>query len=60
MLLRKSEFKSGSSYENVLARAKKALGKDAEGYRKEFITLVEKAQGFALKNIAKKEEVASN
>lgn len=60
MLLRNSEFKSNASYESVLARAKKAMGKDAEGYRKEFIMLVEKAQGFASKSIAKKEEVASN
>lgn len=41
MLLRDSEFKSNSSYKSVLAMAKNSMGKDEEGYRKEFIQLVE-------------------
>lgn len=53
MLLRNSEFKSNASYESLLARAKKATGKDVEGYRKEFISLVENAQ-----LLTKKGEVA--
>lgn len=43
MLLRNSEFKSASSFEQAIAIADKAKGKDVEGYRKEFIELVRKA-----------------
>ena len=48
MLLRNSEFKEESSYENVLLLARKAKSRDEEGYRKEFIELVKKAS--ALQN----------
>jgi len=44
MLLRDSEFKGTSSYENALKMAKNAKGDDAEGYRAEFISLVQKAE----------------
>ncbi|MDF7807528.1 von Willebrand factor type A domain-containing protein [Pontiellaceae bacterium B12219] len=44
MLLRGSEFKGNSSYDDILRRAKAAKGSDDEGYRAEFIRLVEKAQ----------------
>jgi len=44
MLLRDSEFKSRSSYRQVLELAKGAKGKDAEGYRGEFIRMVETCQ----------------
>ncbi len=44
MLLRNSAFKSNASFENVLALARKARGNDDEGYRSEFIRLVESAQ----------------
>ncbi|MEO5943766.1 MAG: von Willebrand factor type A domain-containing protein [Ferruginibacter sp.] len=44
MLLRNSEFKGNSSFENVLSLAKSSMGADAEGYRKEFIGLVKKAE----------------
>lgn len=44
MLLRGSEFKGTASYEDILRRAKAAKGSDTEGYRAEFIRLVEKAQ----------------
>jgi Ca-activated chloride channel family protein len=43
MLLRNSEFKSTSSFSNVLLLAKKAKGNDEEGYRAEFVRLVETA-----------------
>ncbi len=43
MLLRNSEFKGEASWENTLAMAKKAKGRDAFGYRAEFIQLVQKA-----------------
>lgn len=47
MLLRNSEFKQEASYTNVIQLAKTAVGKDAEGYRKEFIQLVKKASAIA-------------
>ncbi|MEQ9468739.1 MAG: von Willebrand factor type A domain-containing protein [Ekhidna sp.] len=43
MLLRDSEFKGDLSYEDVLSLAKSAKGKDAFGYRAEFIELVDLA-----------------
>lgn len=42
MLLRKSEYASKSNYRQVLDLAMSAVGKDTEGYRKEFIDLVRK------------------
>lgn len=47
MLLRNSEFKSEASFDNVLQLARKAKGNDEEGYRSEFIRLVESAQMLA-------------
>ncbi len=44
MLLRKSEFKSNASYNQVITLAKNAKGKDSEGYRSEFLKLVESCQ----------------
>jgi len=42
MLLRNSEYKKNSSYENAKQLATNALGKDMEGYRKEFLALIDK------------------
>jgi Ca-activated chloride channel family protein len=50
MLLRNSTFKSQASFDNVLTLAKKAKGNDEEGYRSEFIRLVESAQLLAKEN----------
>lgn len=44
LLLRGSEFKGSASYGAVIERAKESKGADSEGYRAEFIRLVEKAQ----------------
>lgn len=44
MLLKKSEFKGSSSYKEVLKLAKGSKGQDEEGYRAEFIKLVEVSQ----------------
>lgn len=44
LLLRNSEFKSASSFSNVLSLARKAKGNDEEGYRSEFIRLVQNAE----------------
>lgn len=44
MLLRDSEFKGKSSYQQALKWAQGALGQDLAGYRREFVRLVELAQ----------------
>ena len=44
MLLRDSEFKGDSAYQAVLKLAKASKSKDNEGYRAEFIRLVEMAE----------------
>lgn len=44
MLLRNSEFKGNVTFKSVLASARAAKGKDDEGYRAEFIKLVEMAE----------------
>lgn len=44
MLLRDSQFKKDSSFDQVLELAKASKGKDDFGYRAEFIQLVEKAK----------------
>jgi len=49
MLLRNSEFREQSSYAKALTLAKNALGKDAEGYRAEFLGLVKKAGKLTIK-----------
>ena len=50
MLLRKSEFKGAASFDNIIKMARKAKGNDEEGYRSEFIRLVESAQMLAKGN----------
>ena len=44
MLLRDSEHKGSSNYKHVIELAQQATGDDKGGYRKEFISLVMKAQ----------------
>ncbi|MBN8687658.1 MAG: von Willebrand factor type A domain-containing protein [Chitinophagales bacterium] len=44
LLLRNSDFKAAASYDNVLGLARKAKTTDEEGYRAEFIRLVESAR----------------
>jgi Ca-activated chloride channel family protein len=41
MLLRDSQFKQDSKFEQVISMAKKAKGDDDNGYRAEFIRLAE-------------------
>jgi Ca-activated chloride channel family protein len=59
MLLRHSEFKSNSSFNGVLKLAKNAKGNDEEGYRSEFIRLVESAKQLAVNSTDDKEEDVS-
>ena len=47
MLLRNSEYKSTSNFNNVITLAKNSTGSDEEGYRTEFIKLVTNAQSIA-------------
>lgn len=44
MLLRNSEFKQGASFGKVLDLAKSSIGEDKNGYRKEFLQMVQKVQ----------------
>ena len=44
LLLKDSEYKGGASYPGVIKRARGAKGDDMEGYRAEFIALVEIAE----------------
>ncbi|MBF0485169.1 MAG: VWA domain-containing protein [Candidatus Omnitrophica bacterium] len=50
MLLRHSEFKGTSTYDQVLQMGKAAKGDDKFGYREEFIRLVETAQALDVSN----------
>ncbi|MCK4920596.1 MAG: DUF3520 domain-containing protein, partial [Bacteroidales bacterium] len=47
LLLRDSEFKANASLEQVVELAKSAKGEDEEGYRSEFIKLVQATGGLA-------------
>ena len=47
MLLRKSKFSAQANYGLVLELAGRSLGTDSEGYRREFVELVKKAQSLA-------------
>ncbi len=44
LLLRDSEFKGNANYERIIQQAKALKGEDPEGYRAEFIRMVEKAR----------------
>ena len=44
LIMSDSKFKGGASFDKILDRARHAKGEDLEGYRAEFIRLVETAQ----------------
>lgn len=54
MLLRDSAFKGNTNFEQIKYLAKSAKGKDMNGYRQEFIQLVEKAQSLKTSETAGK------
>jgi Ca-activated chloride channel family protein len=56
MILRNSEFKGTSSFNDVAEIADNARGKDKEGYRGEFVRLVKLAGGFKLSANKENEE----
>ncbi len=45
MILRNSEFKGSSTLEEAAKLARSARGEDEEGYRSEFIRLIETVKG---------------
>jgi Ca-activated chloride channel family protein len=47
MLLRESKYKGDATYADVLQRAKAATGNDLQGYRSEFVKLVESARSLS-------------
>ena len=47
MLLRNSEYKAQSNWENVIAMARQNIGTDPGGYRAEFVRLAEVARGMS-------------
>jgi Ca-activated chloride channel family protein len=47
MLLRGSEHRGAASYADTIALAESALGRDAQGYRAEFVALVRRAQALS-------------
>ncbi|WP_128545731.1 YfbK domain-containing protein [Larkinella soli] len=47
LLLRESDFRGEATYTQVEALARQALGRDPEGYRKEFIQLVKRARSLS-------------
>ncbi|MCG8332082.1 MAG: von Willebrand factor type A domain-containing protein [Chitinophagales bacterium] len=55
MLLRNSEYKSKANYEQVIQLAKKAKGKDENGYRQEFIKMAKTMHSLADPEMAGKE-----
>ena len=60
MLLRNSSFKQQASYTGVISMATNAVGVDQEGYRKEFLKLVQNANSMAKKEDRKKRNLEFN
>ncbi len=54
MLLRNSEHKGDATYDEVRQLAQKSLGRDFEGYRRDFLTMINDAQRIAPENVASK------
>ncbi|PWS27827.1 hypothetical protein DHW03_09630 [Pedobacter yonginense] len=60
MLLRKSSFKQNATFEQVIALADNAKGKDKEGYRSEFLSLVKSAKLMAKDLLSIKDKLIMN
>jgi len=56
MLLRNSEFKQSSSFDNAWKLANDAMGEDEEGYRAEFLKLIRNARSLARNNTSTKKK----
>jgi Ca-activated chloride channel family protein len=57
MLLRNSEFKGNATYDKVIHQANAAIGTDKEGYRTEFIKLVQSVHSLARKHTKRDESI---
>ncbi len=54
MLLRDSKHKGDATYDEVRQLARKSLGKDYEGYRRDFLTMIGQAESLARSAVAMK------
>ncbi|HXK22694.1 MAG TPA: VWA domain-containing protein [Myxococcota bacterium] len=55
LLLRRSPYKGASDYGHVVEAARASLGEDRQGYRAEFVQLVERARGIDLAQTSDKD-----
>ncbi|KLT64535.1 VWA domain-containing protein [Pedobacter sp. BMA] len=60
MILRKSSFKQNANFEQVISLAENAKGKDEEGYRSEFLSLVKSAKLMAKDLLSIKDKLIMN
>ncbi|MCZ4224194.1 vWA domain-containing protein [Pedobacter rhodius] len=60
MILRKSPFKQNATFEQVITLAENAKGKDKEGYRSEFLSLVKSAKLMAKDLLSIKDKLIMN
>jgi Ca-activated chloride channel family protein len=56
LLIRDSEFKQNANFDHAITLAKSGKGKDDNGYRAEFIQLVENAKLLSTKNVISKND----
>jgi Ca-activated chloride channel homolog len=54
MLLRDSKHKGDATYDEARQLAQKSLGRDYEGYRRDFLTMIGAAQNLASDTVAMK------
>ena len=52
MLLRDSKHKGDATYDEVQQLARKSLGRDAEGYRRDFLSMIADAQSLGRQTVA--------
>ena len=52
MLLRDSKYKGDATYDEARALAQKSLGRDYEGYRHDFLTMIGDAQNLSHETVA--------
>lgn len=60
MILKRSAFKQNATFEQVIALAETAKGKDKEGYRSEFLSMVKSAKLMAKDLLSIKDKIIMN
>jgi len=60
MLLRQSDFRQNSNFDQVIRNAQKAMGNDNEGYRSEFVKLAKSAKLLAKDLLSLEDKTALN